>query len=311
MVSKYIIQVPVATLLLPYENRNIFILGLGKDLNKRLDIIGILLHVTVISLFCMSLLSVSIILLDCDPIYLLLKSLSLAPTPRTFSSFLLFIFRFALYTSLDFAIARSVSFVMIWAILILEILLHCIEMSRKRVSVMMNWNRPNSFKRFHEHLYLYQSLNLITFGYLRVFSPSFVIAIMSAGLGLEIASVFAIIRLQSLIEFAWPMYGTFVIMAVVVPLMADAELPKAIRIFENTEAILRKWKLKMTFAVRGDKRYYLKKIASLRPCSIYAGLGDVMFFPLRKSTKTTYYGLMIYYVTNALISVPESFTMSV
>jgi hypothetical protein len=84
---------------------------------------------------------------------------------------------------------------------------------------------------------------------------------------------------------------------------------KAIRIFDKTEAILRKWKLKMTLAVRGNRRYYFKKIKSLRPCSIYAGLGDVLFFSLRRSTKTTYYGLMVYYVINTLISVPESFIL--
>jgi hypothetical protein len=266
------------------------------------------MHLAVISLLCISLLTMSIIPLDCDPIYLLIKLFSLAPIPGTVSSFLFLIFRFTLITPLLYAMARSISFGMILAILFLEILLHCIEMSRKKITGI--WNSSNSLKSFQKQLYLYQSLNMILFD-VGVFSSPFATAIMSIGLGLEVASVFAIIRLQSLIEVAWPMYGTVVITAVLVPLMADAELPEAIRIFDNTEAILRKWKLKMTFGVGGGKRYYFKKIASLRPCSMYAGLGNVMFFPLRKSTKTTYYGLMIYYVTNALISIPESFTSRV
>jgi hypothetical protein len=282
-------------------------LGSGKDLQKRLDIVGILMHLAVISLLCVFLLTMSIIPLDCDPIYLLIKLFSMAPIPGTVSSFLFLIFRFTLITPLLYAMARSISFGMILAILFLEILLLCIEMSRKKITVI--WNSSNSLKSFQKQLCLYQSLNLILFD-VGVFSSPFATAIMSIGLGLEVASVFAIIRLQSLIEVAWPMYGTVVITAVLVPLMADAELPEAIRISDNTEAILRKWKLKMTM-VRGDKRYYFKKIASLRPCSMYAGLGNVMFFPLRKSTKTTYYGLMIYYVTNALISIPESFTSRV
>jgi hypothetical protein len=253
------------------------------------------------SILCTALLLMSIVPLDCDPIYLLLKVLSLTPTPGNVPSFLFLLFRLALISPLIYAVARSISFVMIWSILILEMLLHCIELSRKKVSV--NWT--SSFKSFQKHLHLYQMLNLIVFSYVGVFSTPFVIAIMSTGLLLEIASVFAIIRLQA----SWPMYGAFVILAILIPLLADAELPEAIRIFDNTEATLRKWKLKLTL-VRGDKRYYLKKIASLRPCSMYAGLGDVIFFPLRKSTKTTYYALMIYYVINALITVPKSFTSS-
>jgi hypothetical protein len=150
----------------------------------------------------------------------------------------------------------------------------------------------------------------MVFGYVGVFSSPFAIAIMGTGLALEIASVFAIIRLQELIHVSWPTYGAFLILGVVVPLLANTELPEAIRIFDNTEAILRKWKLKMTLVVRGNRRYYFKKIASLRPCSMYAGLGDVKFYPLRKSTKTTYYGLMIYYVVNTLISVPEGAIIS-
>jgi hypothetical protein len=129
---------------------------------------------------------------------------------------------------------------------------------------------------------------------------------MSTGLGLEVATVFTIIRLQGLIQISWPVYCGCVIMAVVVPVLADIHLPEAIRIFVNTEDILRKWKIQMTLAVRGDKRYYFKKISSLRPCSLCAGVGNVMFYPLRKSTKTTYYGLMIHYVITTLISVPES-----
>jgi hypothetical protein len=153
-------------------------------------------------------------------------------------------------------------------------------------------------------------LNLIVFGYVGVFSSPFAIAIMSTGLALEIASVFAIIRLQDLIHVSWPTYGAFLILGVVVPLLANTELPVAIRIFDNTEAILRKWKLKITLVVGGNRRYYFKTIASLRPCSMYAGLGNVNFYPLRKSTKTTYYGLMIYYVVNTLISVPEGAIIS-
>jgi hypothetical protein len=299
MVSKYIVFI----WWLSWEKTNtICILGLGKDLKRCLDIVGILMHLIVISVFCMCVLTISIIFLDCDPIHFLLKSISLAHAPGSVSSTLLLIFRFAFITPLFYAVARSISFGLILGLLFLEILLHCIEMSRKKVSRI--WY--SSFKTFQKQLNLYQSLNLIAFD-VGVFSSPFAIAIMSVGLGLEIASVFAIIRLQALIEIAWPMYGSVIILAVVLPLTADAVLPKAIRIFDNTEAILRNWKLKMTL-VRGDKRYYFKKIASLRPCSTYAGFGNTMLFPLRKSTKTTYYGLMIYYVTNTLISVPKSFT---
>jgi hypothetical protein len=263
---------------------------------------------TVTSVFCSCLLGTSIILLDCDPVYLFFKSISFAPAPGNFSFFILFIVRLAITAPLIFAVGRSASFGMILGILTVEIVLHCIEISRKKISGMLNIS--HLFESFQKHLNLYQSLNLIVFSYVGVFSSPFAFAIMSSALGLEIVSVFAIIRLKALIEVSWPLYGTAVILAVAIPMMCDEELPQAIRIFDNTEAILRKWKLKMTM-VRGDKRYYFKKIASLRPCSMYASFGNTMLFSLRKSTKTTYYGLMIYYITNTLISVPKSFTLKV
>jgi hypothetical protein len=83
---------------------------------------------------------------------------------------------------------------------------------------------------------------------------------MSYGLALEIATVFTIIRLQGLIHVSWPVYGCTIIIAIVIPLLADAELPKAIRIFDNTEAILRKLKLKMTLAVRGNSDTTSKRL---------------------------------------------------
>jgi hypothetical protein len=222
---------------------------------------------------------------------------------------LLLAFRLGIVTILLYTMARSLSFVMLWAIVVLKMLLHCIEMSRKKVSVI--WTSQNIFKSFQKNLNLYQSLNLIVFGYVGVFSCPLAVAILSSGLGLEIIAVFAIIRLQVLIQVSWPIYVALVIFAIVIPLLADAELPEAIRIFDNTEKILRKWKLKMTVGVRGNKRYYFKTIAALRPCSMYAGLGDVVFFPLRKSTKITYYALMIYYIVEALISVPDTFISTV
>jgi hypothetical protein len=258
------------------------------------------------SLFIRMLLTISLIFLGMDPVYISLKLFSLIPSPASFSSFILLTARLAFVTPLMYAITRSISFVMIWGILVLRVLLHCIELSGKNISKI--WNSTNSFASFHKHLNLYQSLNLIVSGYVGVFSSPLAVAIMSAGFGLEIASVFTIIRAQFLIQVSWPIYVGAIILAVIIPLFADAELPEAIRIFDNTDVILRHWKLKMTIAVGGSKRYYIRKIASLRPCSMYAGLGDVMFFSLRKSTKTTYYGLMVYYVVNTLISVPESFT---
>jgi hypothetical protein len=198
---------------------------------------------------------------------------------------------------------------MVCVILLLAILIHCIELSGKNISKI--WNSENSFERFQKHLNMYQSLNLIVSGFVGVFASPFAVAIMSAGLGLEIASIFTTIRAQSLIQVSWPIYVGAVILTVIIPLFADAELPEAIRVFDNTELILRNWKLKMNIAMGGNKRYYIKKIASLRPCSIYAGLGNVTFFPLRKSTRRTYYNLMVYYVVNTLISVPEGFTMRV
>jgi hypothetical protein len=265
------------------------------------------MHLMVISLFCICLLSISVIFLDIDPVYLLLKWLSLNPTDGSFCSFFLLVFRLVFVTLLVQATLRSVSFVMLWVLLVLKMMHSCIEISGKKISVTRN--STSTFRNFQNNLYLQQSLNQVVFGYLRVFSSPFAVAIMSAGLGVEIIVVFAVIRLRILIEVAWPIYVGLIIGAIVIPLLADAELPEATRIYDKTEAILRTWKLKMTLEARGDKRYYFKKIASLRPCSMYAGLGDVVFFPLRKCTKSTYYALMIYYIVNTLISIPDSFTL--
>jgi hypothetical protein len=277
---------------------------MGKDLKECLDVLGIFLHFLVFGLFCVVLFIVSFIFMDIDPIYLFIKLFSLHLSQGGYTSSILLVFRLVFSTSLVYAVCRSISFVTVWGILVLKILNHCIQLSGKKITKISS-NRSISFADFHKYLNLYHNLNLIVFGYLGMFTSPIAIAVMSTGLALEIFSVFTIIRLQDLIQVSWPTYCNVIIIAVLVPLVADIQLPEAVRIFDNTEAILRRWKLDMILTVRGNRRYYFKQIASLRPCSIYAGLGNTVFYPLRKSTKTTYYGLMVYYVVNTLISVPE------
>jgi hypothetical protein len=90
---------------------------------------------------------ISFTCLDIDPIHLFFKVFSLNLTPGGLGSFILLVFRLAFTTLLLYAVARSISFVMIWAIIVLKISLHCIELARKEITTMRN--SSNSLANFH------------------------------------------------------------------------------------------------------------------------------------------------------------------
>jgi hypothetical protein len=193
-------------------------------------------------------------------------------------------------------------------VLELKIITRCIKLLQE--SVLKVWKCSNSFASFQKQINFYQCLNIIVYGYVDIFSSPFGFANMAIGLGLEVALVFIIIRIRVLFQISLPTYFAAIILAVIIPLLADTELPEAIRMGEDTKMMLRNWNLRMAHLCR-DRRYRIKKLRSLRPCTIYAGFGSVHFYPFVKSTKVTHYSLIIYYVINTLISFPESITLSV
>jgi hypothetical protein len=278
-----------------------------KDI--RLDTVGIFLHLMVVSLFGISVIGAFLTLLDVDAIFLFIKVMDLNPVRAGSRSLLLFAFRFAIQSVLLYAMVRSVSFVLVAALLGLKIIIHCIKLLKQRI--LKVWNVSNSFASFQKQIIVYQCLNIIVYGYLDVFSSPFAFAIMSVGLALEVASVFIIIRVRVLVQLSLPTYVCIIILTVIIPLICEAMLPEGIRVAEDTKNMLRNWNLKFSFSLLSrDRKYYIKKLRSLRPCTIYAGgLGNVHFYPLVKSTKATYYSLTTYYVINTLISVPESITL--
>jgi hypothetical protein len=245
--------------------------------------------------------------LDVDPIFLFFKVLELSPVRASFIHSFLLAFRFVLQSLLMYATARSVAFVLDVTVLGLKIITRCIKLLQE--SVLKVWKCSNSFASFQKQINVYRCLNIIVYGYLDIFSNPFAFAIMATGLALEVALVFIIIRIRVLFEISLPTYFAAIILAVIVALLAEAELPEAIWVAEDTKMMLRNWNLRFAH-LRRDRKYYIKKLRSLRPCTIYAGLGSVNFYPFVKSTKVTYYSLIIYYVINTLISVPESFTLS-
>jgi hypothetical protein len=278
-----------------------------KRLNgRRLDVVAILLHLTVLSMFGVFVLGAFLTFLDVDTIFLVFKVLGLSPARGSFIHSFLLPFRFVLQSICMYAMARSVAFVLAISVLELKIITRCIKLLQE--SVFKVWKCSNS--DFQKQINVYQCLNIIVSGYLDIFSNPCAFINMAVGLALEVASVFVIIRIRVLLQISPPTYFAITILAVMMPLVANTELPDTIRVAEDTKMMLRNWNLKFTL-ISKDRKYYIKKLRSLRPCRIYAGLGNVHFYPLVKSTKVTYYSLIIYYVIDALISVPESITLSV
>jgi hypothetical protein len=261
----------------------------------------------VLTIFGIFLLGVFLTFLDVDTVFLVFKVLELNPVKGTSGFSFLLALRFLIQSAMLYAMTRSVSFVLVATLLGLKIMMHCIQLLEERIFEV--WTSSNSFfSCFQKQVILYHCLSIIVFGYLDIFSSPFTFAMMSAGLGLEVASVFTIIRLQVLIQLSWPTYVSIIILAVIITLICEAMLPQTIRFVEDTELTLRNWNLRLVL-IRKDRRYYIKKLRSLRHCSVYAGLFNVHLFPLVKRTKSTYYSLIIYYVINTLISVPGSITL--
>jgi hypothetical protein len=262
----------------------------------------------VLSIFGIFLFVAFLTFLDVDTIFLFVKFLELNPVKTSSGFSFLLALRFVIQSVLLYAMTRSVCFVLAATLLGLKIIIDIIRLLRERI--LKVWNSSNSFVFVHcfqKQMLLYQCFRIIVYGYLDIFSSPFTFVMMSAGLGLEVASVFIIIRLQVLIQLSWPTYFSMIILAVIIPLICEAMLPESIRVEEDTKILLRNWNLKFILLSR-DRKYCIKKLRSLRPCTIYAGFGNAHLYPLVKSTKATYYSLIIYYVTNTLLSIPESLT---
>jgi hypothetical protein len=230
----------------------------------------------------------------------LIKFMNICPTTGGFTSYVFLAFRATVQLPLALAAARSGTFVMIISILLLKIQLYTISLMERRTSDVRN-----SFQNFQNLVKLYQRLNIVMVD-MEIFTTPVALAIMSGGLGMEIVSVFLVIRLQALFRISLPSYSCFVFFSFVIPIIAHMALPDAVQVFEGTDRIIRMWNLECC-GIRENRGYCLRKIRSLRPCSLYAGGWNVRLYPIRRSTKMTYYSLMIDYVTNALISVPESY----
>jgi hypothetical protein len=80
-------------------------------------------------------------------------------------------------------------------------------------------------------------------------------------------------------------------------------------VYEGTRKFLIMWEetCAKNHLMRFTRRKWTKQLKAVRPVGIGAGMVGVEMFYFKKSTRSTYYWLLVNYTLNALISVPERF----
>jgi hypothetical protein len=155
--------------------------------------------------------------------------------------------------------------------------------------------------KFRDLCFLYTRMILIIKKVDNMVTPA-AAGLMSGCFCLLILSNLVTIRFSSVVPM--PFYLVFPALSFFLPLCMSLMVPKAIRVFEESNQILRKWKIKVPLSGgRVGIGYRVKCLRALRPCRLHVGLGNFRFFYLQHSTLRHFYGLCVFHTINVLLSV--------
>jgi len=189
-------------------------------------------------------------------------------------------------------LTRTFSFLLIYLIGNLQMLLDCLALIQKQTALL------TLSSQFKSPFHIYARVRLI----LRITSNSQGVstaALMWAGLVLSVCVNFACLKLHSIIPM--PLFLVFPTISILIPTIVAETLPDAINCFEKSRELIKNWGTR-TMTRKVNNAFYLKKVRSLRPLKLYAKVPGYNLFLLKKSTQATYYSIIIIYTVNGLIS---------
>jgi len=115
--------------------------------------------------------------------------------------------------------------------------------------------------------------------------------------------VFSTIRLTELVHIHPPMYVTFAFWSICIPLIIHTLMSKLTEIIYVSNMVISKLRNSVQYST--SKHIPYKTLRYLRPHKLYFGVDSVRCFSLKRQSQFAYYGVLIEYCINALVSIPN------
>lgn len=101
-----------------------------------------------------------------------------------------------------------------------------------------------------------------------------------------------------------PLFAFYPMGAVLVSVVIAVVLPIVIEVYESSKPLGEKWELQLASSVKMEEvKWIRKRIRSIRPLKVFAGLFGTNFFFLEMATKGSYYASIVDYTISALLSI--------
>jgi hypothetical protein len=126
---------------------------------------------------------------------------------------------------------------------------------------------------------------------------------MGGGIVGEMLTIYGSIRFYS--SFPTHTYIFFPTVAVVIFICIYIALPDAIKVYEDTLTFIQRSEFETSRKMIRNKGYLSLKLRSFRPCKFVAGVGNYQFYFIKRSTKTTYFCIIINDTINLLLTFPR------
>jgi len=233
-----------------------------------------------------------------DPVLIITKSIfPQVMIPHGGVKIFFWAFRFLIILCLALDLARMVSLLMILSVGGLQMIM---EINYIIYRMAHPSQHPQEFSKYFK---FYTALR-VTLTITTNFNAPLLAQLMTLAMAAGVFCNFGTIRFQAALPL--PLYIFFPIISVVLPIMLYCTFPDATNVFEDSKRLIRNWKVELLRS--RPNRLNLKRLESVYPIRLFAGLGGFNFFHLKNSTKSTYFVNGIIQTTfNILLSLPQSF----
>lgn len=235
---------------------------------------------------------------ELDPVFLTLEHFPSSPHPLISTSAWKYILLLPLRILVNTPSAMQTSRILALAICTCAVALHLI------LGVISALNRsPISLNLARARLNLthYTHLNVIMAMFYDTFSCGLALT-LSAGFVICVGFNFVTIKLYRIIPM--PLFAFYPMGAVLVSVVIAVVLPIVIEVYESSKPLGEKWELQLASSVKMEEvKWIRKRIRSIRPLKVFAGLFGTNFFFLEMATKGSYYASIVDYTISALLSI--------
>lgn len=137
--------------------------------------------------------------------------------------------------------------------------------------------------------------------FIRRFQEFGTFVLMIIGLALGVIFFFATFKFYGLLPT--PIYFFCPSVSIIVIVAIQLTIPSTINLHDRSTALIIKWKRQLGSTAK-NRRFLKRKLASLRPTTLFVGVNGLNFFSLKRSIKSTYYNEILDHTITLLFLIP-------